>query len=445
VNVSLATTLATMLTLGVNTSLAYAQTRPSDRPYRALFGRGHQGTTGHNIDVSATLSQAYDDDLFADAGSVSPGGAVVSGQYTMLQTAADYAWSTQRLQLGITGASAFKYYAQGADIQSVSHSGGIGMSVAVRNRTQLALNASGAYSPSYLSNLFPSVEDARLGDAQPVNPNYAVNDVASYSYVARGALSQAVTARGTLHVTGNYTFTDFFGGAPTRPDGASYGGRVQFARRFGRHSSGSVGYRYQSGDFGLVAGGTSTDNGIDFGIEHTKVLSATRTARFSFGLGTSRATLPPQFTSSDGSLTGAQQLYRVTGNAALSYEFSRTGQLALSYRRGVEYILQLAQPVFIDAINVSAGASLSRRMDLTFGAGYSSGASVLQQSSQFDTYTGDVRSTIVLTNRLSAYLEYLYYFYDFGSSGLLAPGLPQKQARNGIRAGLTLSTPLLRR
>jgi hypothetical protein len=389
--------------------------------------------------------QAYDDNLLAEAGSVSPGSAVVSGQYTMLQTGADYAWSSERLQLGLTGATAFRYYAQGGDVQSVSHSGGIGLSAALPKRAQLALNASGAYSPSYLANLFPTVGDARLGDGQPVSPNYAVNDVASYSYATRAALSHALTARGTVQAVVNYAFTDFFGGTATRPDGSSYGGHVLLARRFGRHSEGSLGYRYQSGDFGPVAGGKSSEHGIDFGLEHTKVLSATRSARFSFGVGTSRATVPPGPTESGQTRTGVQELYRLTGNGALSYEYSRTGQLGVSYRRGVEYILQLSQPVFIDGVNISATGSVSRRVDVTVAAGYSNGASVLQQSSQFDTYTGDIRSSIGLTRTLSAYLEYLYYFYDFGTSGLLAPGLPQKQSRNGIRVGLTLSTPLLRR
>jgi hypothetical protein len=309
----------------------------------------------------------------------------------------------------------------------------------------LALNGSGAYSPSYLANLFPSVDAPRLGDGQPTSPNYAVNDVASYGYATSVSLTQAVSSRGRLQATGNYTFTNFLGGATTREDAASYGARVEFGRRFGRHSGASIGYRYQSGDFGLVSGGTSTDNGVDVGFEHTKVLSATRNAKFAFGLGTSRATLPPQVTGSTQPQTGVQQLYRFTGNGTISYDFSRTGQFAASYRRGVEYILQLAQPVFIDGVNISATGSLSRRVDLTVGAGYSSGASVLQQSSQFDTYTGDVHGSFVLTRTLSAYLEYLYYFYDFGTSGLLAPGLPQKQSRNGIRVGLTLSTPLLRR
>ena len=80
---------------------------------------------------------------------MSPGSAVISGQYTMLQTGGDYAWSSERVQLGITGATAFRYYSQAGDFQNVSHSGGIGLSAALARRTQLALNGSGAYSPSY--------------------------------------------------------------------------------------------------------------------------------------------------------------------------------------------------------------------------------------------------------------------------------------------------------
>ena len=57
-SVPLATTLVGLLTLSLGPSLAYAQSRPSDRPYRALFGRGHQGTSGQTLHVSATLTQA---------------------------------------------------------------------------------------------------------------------------------------------------------------------------------------------------------------------------------------------------------------------------------------------------------------------------------------------------------------------------------------------------
>ena len=373
---------------------------------------------------------------------MSPGGAVVSGQYTMLQTGGDYAWSSERVQLGITGATAFSVLQPGGRFSKRQSFGWY--------RIVGGACATDPAGPEWFRGLLAllSVEPvsecrcAAFGGRTANQPELCRQRCGVLRICDQRCADAGRLRRGTIQATGNYTFTNFFGGASTRPDASSYGGRVQFARRFARHSAASVGYRYQSGDFGLASGGKSTDNGVDFGFEHTKVLSATRNAKFAFGLGTSRATLPLQDTASTQPQTGVQQLYRFTGNGAVSYDFSRTGQFAASYRRGVEYILQLSQPVFIDGVNLSATGSVSRRIDLTVAAGYSNGASVLQQSAQFDTYTGDVRSSIVLTRTLSAYLEYLYYFYDFGTSGLLAPGLPQKQSRNGIRAGLTLSTPL---
>jgi hypothetical protein len=43
-----------------------------------------------------------------------------------------------------------------------------------------------------------------------------------------------------------------------------------------------------------------------------------------------------------------------------------------------------------------------------------------------------------LTRTLSAFGEYLYYFYDYGGSRLNAPNLIPGVERNGVRAGLTV-------
>ena len=63
----------------------------------------------------------------------------------------------------------------------------------------------------------------------------------------------------------------------------------------------------------------------------------------------------------------------------------------------------------------------------------------------FDTYTGDVRLRYALTRTFAAYVEYLYYFYDSRGSVPIAPGIPAGLERNGVRAGLTLRVPALRR
>jgi hypothetical protein len=445
----MATGVVAVTCLFASGSAALAQTPGSDRPYRALFGRGSQGG-GHSLDASATLMGAYDDNILAEGGLVSPGADAVSGQYAMLQTVGTYGWATQRVQLGMTGASAFQYFAELGQIQSGSHSLGVGVSTTLPQRTGLALNQAIAYSPSYLSGLFASLAESRLGDAPPASPNFDVNDAASTSYVSTATITRGVGRRGSAKGVADYTFTDFRGQSIARQDGASYGVRAEFSRNVGRHSSVSTGYRYRTGDFSLlgnVEAARTTEHGLDLGLEHTRILSATRSAHYSFGIGASHTGAPPlqMLPARSESGVSTSQLYRLTGNAGLAYQFSRTGEVRASYRRGVEYILELSEPVFSDAVSASISGSPARRLHFMASAGYSTGASALQATSKFDTYTANVRSNVAITRMVSLYLEYLYYVYDFGAAPLLAPSLPRQLERNGVRAGITLSTLLLRR
>jgi hypothetical protein len=78
-------------------------------------------------------------------------------------------------------------------------------------------------------------------------------------------------------------------------------------------------------------------------------------------------------------------------------------------------------------------------VDLSVVGAYSNGESALQSTAfKVKSYTGDVRVRFALTRTLSAFGEYLYYFYDYGGSRLNAPNLIPGVERNGVRAGLTV-------
>ena len=88
---------------------------------------------------------------------------------------------------------------------------------------------------------------------------------------------------------------------------------------------------------------------------------------------------------------------------------------------------------------------LTRNMDLNVGAGISTGESaVITSTSAFDTYAVNVRVRRSLTRTFAAYLEYVYYFYDFGAAQV-QPGVPPTMERNGVRFGLTIWLPVVRR
>jgi hypothetical protein len=136
---------------------------------------------------------------------------------------------------------------------------------------------------------------------------------------------------------------------------------------------------------------------------------------------------------------------RLSGNHMISYDFGRTWQARLTYRRGVEYAAGISQPVLADGFSAVVEGLVTRRLDVVVSAGYSSGKSALNIESFFDTYAGNARLRYALVPSLAAYVEYLYYFYDSHGSIPLAPGLPLGLERNGIRAGLTMHLSTLRR
>ena len=108
---------------------AVAQTAGSAQPYQGLFGTREDASARTTLDVTATLAAAYDDDVYADLGSViAPTVQQSSGYYTMLLAGADYGWRGRRTTVGATASSALRYYSDLEQVQSVSHTAGVGFS-----------------------------------------------------------------------------------------------------------------------------------------------------------------------------------------------------------------------------------------------------------------------------------------------------------------------------
>jgi hypothetical protein len=149
--------------------------------------------------------------------------------------------------------------------------------------------------------------------------------------------------------------------------------------------------------------------------------------------------------SADTALFSGDQL-QATGEATFAYQINRTWTTNVSFRRSLEYVPELSAPVMADGFAAGLQGMFTRRLDFSGGVGYSSGASAMNRNqSQFDTYTGAGRVRFAFTPRLAAYLEYVYYYYDFSGATSLAPGLPPTLERNGIRGGLTVLLPAVGR
>jgi hypothetical protein len=418
----------------------FAQTS-AQQPFRGSGNSAKGPDPKETLDLSVRVIEAYDDNLLADVAQVTPGSAAVGGFYSMFASDASYNWRGRRSQFGATGGTVVRYY---NDTRTFNTSGtaGIGFSTELARRTSLFANQSVAYSPSYLYGLFPTVTTVAPGDAIPVAPDYAVNDSGSYSYATTVSLTQGIARRAQMTGTVSYHRTNFIHATETRHDLTASQAEVTFAHNLARNTSLKVGYHYRVGDFGASFGsdGRTTEHGVDVGAEYVHPLSPTRRVVLSFNMGSAAAEMATGTADA-----GAGRQYRVLGDVALGYQFRRTWETRVSYRRGFNYVPDLAEPVFTNGVSAALNGFLTRRMDMSLTAGYSRGESaVFTRSALFDTYTAGVRVRHALNRMWGLYGEYVYYFYDFGQT-TLSPGVPSKLERNGIRGGLTLWLPVVRR
>jgi hypothetical protein len=432
-------------TLGFGAAPAAAQ-NPS-RSFGGLFGgrAGSQEQPKQTLDLSMTLLQAYDDNILVEQGSVNPSAPAIGGWYTTFGSDGAYQWNGHRTRVGLTGGSVVRYY-NDSDSVNVSATAGVGFATDFARRTTLSANQSFAYSPSYLTGLFPQVAPPAPGSAPPVGADFAVDDQSSVQYGSTVGLSTGLTQRGTLSGTVSYSFTDFIDASSTRTDQKSTRARVQFARAVNQNTSLRLAYRYSDGDLGsgiagVPIGATTTENAFDFGVDYVRPLSATRRMTFSFGVGSSAADLPATDLVPD---SGGIR-YNAVADAAFGLQFQRSWEFRASYTRGLDYIPELAEPVYTNGFSTSLTGLLTRTMDLNIGAGISTGESaVITGTSAFDTYAATVRIRRSLTRTFAAYVEYVYYFYDFGTIQV-QPGVPPTMERNGVRFGLTIWLPVVRR
>lgn len=439
--------LVSALILGVSSGAApaFAQGPGSSRPFGRLFGGSTSvgDSTGHNLDFTASVVEAYDNDTSPELQIiVDPSSPQSGGFFTMLQTNANYNWTGTRAQLAANTGSAMGYYGELREVRSISHTASVGLLVRLSGHTSLTLTQTGSYSPSYLYGLFPRQETSNPGEAVPTAPDYAITPRESYSYTTALTIRHTLTRRMSLLVAGDYQYTDFLQQTDAQRDMKVNGARTQFSRNLKRNTALTVGYRYRAGDVGYVTQ-SATEHGMDIGLSSSRPLSATRRALVGFRLGASTMELP-EVPTNPLAVTGRR--YFVNAEGTLGYQFGRTWDARTTYRRGLEYVAALTQPVFTNGFSVGVDGAFNRRLDLQASAAYSSGASALSpDSSRFDTYAGDVRLRYGITSNLAGYVQYLYYFYDFRGNTQLAPGLPSVLERNAVRAGFMVWLPALQR
>jgi hypothetical protein len=414
---------------------------PIERPYRGLFGSAGGPVATHTFDLMASAVEAYDDDVLADTGSLETTSAPpVSGFFSMFTLAPSYQWLGTAGQINANFASTFAYYPHLDELRSVSRSAGFGVAWQFGS-SRLLLNQDAAYSPSYLYWVFPSVDPLVPGTVPPPAPDYEVDGFSSFTYGTLVSFSRPISRRGSLSVDGHYRMADF-SEASGQPDMNAFGFRGTFSHRFTRNTATRFGYSYRGGDVGGddIRGQTEA-HGVEFGTDYSKPLSATRRAVFGFSLGSSLVSATDAV-----ALPGQDSRYFANGALSFGYQFGARWQTRAIYRADLQYVPELTEPLLTNGLTAVVDGLLTQRMDFLASGSYSNGSSALSQdAATLDTYTVNLRVRHAISRNWAVYGEYLYYFYEFTARTPQSATVPPGIERNGVRVGLTMWLPLLRR
>jgi hypothetical protein len=106
----------------------------------------------------------------------------------------------------------------------------------------------------------------------------------------------------------------------------------------------------------------------------------------------------------------------------------------------------LAEPVFSNGFTAVLNGLFTQRLGISVSSGYSAGESALYtRASTFNTYATSLQVRYALARMWAANVQYVYYYYEFLGKAQLPPGVSPNLERNGLRAGLTLWMPVIRK
>jgi hypothetical protein len=406
------------------------------RPYRGLFGANDQPRRKHSVTFTGSGFAAYDDDVFADTGAPTPMQRR-DGMYGGVTASLDYA-RTSRVFADLTGTVGLNKYGDRTPVAGYRAAGAVGM-----NGSRGAWNAGGSagYSSEFRLGVFVDPLHGGIADPfQSISADYDLYNLAAYRTTLGATATRTIGRRSTL--SGFYGRTDtLYVHGPY--DYSTQGAGAVFSRGLTRHLTFRAGYQYGMAHYATPTTRPRGMHTVDLGLEYGRALSVSRRTRFGFTTGSAL------YSSNVSSIesTGGELMYRFIGTANLTHEMGRTWTAALSYRRGVDFHEGFYDPFLSDAVGGTLHGLFSRRVAFTAEGNYSFGKVGFGSDNHYSSSSTTAQLQFALTRTLAAYAGYFYYRYrfdEFDEFVFLDPRFARALERQGARAGLMATVPLIR-
>lgn len=418
------------------------------RPFRGLFGLADRGRTG--LDLSASLFAAYDDNIAASliGGGTNDPRFQRSGEYGGGNAQLSYNWRGERSAFSAYGASAGNYYPDYQEPWVTSYSAGLGFSRPFGRRNEFSASQTFAYSPYFIFGFFPEepVIDEPPVTPDDISPDLSVSELKTLRYGTSLNLSRRLSRRASI--TGYYSFagTTF---NEVRSDYQQHRGGFRFRRLVTEHLALRLGYGYRYVDYALVEEDdiprVTRSHDLDVGVDYSRALSVSRRSRLSFGTG-SNILVRDQGSGSPDAPTAASTRFFASGFVRFNREIGRTWGLAINYNRSATFSEVLQNPVLSDAVTTSLAGLVGRRNEVKFLASYTRGdVGFAGVDNGFESYRASASWRRAMSRYAALYAQYFYYHYIFGNEVALPTGFVRELDRQGVRAGVTVWLPLVRR
>jgi hypothetical protein len=398
-----------------------------------LFGAtSADASDGHQLNATVVLAEGLDSETPVSLrGQVPQMGAQFAGWSTAVDAAGEYDNVARGRRLRATGQTSFRYYRTDDAPTFASHSLAVGAQFNLPARSSFEFNQTTAYSPSYFYQLFPSAAASTIGDSPPLGSDFRIDPNDSFRYLSDATLRFGSLSGTQFRVAGSYSVTDYERDS-TRPDLRWVQGQSQLSKRLGRSNHVNLGYRYRAGEFGY--GARTEEQEVSVGVDYSLALSSSR--RLVFRVNLRPAILQIADSPSPTSFSGSEIKLQTDGSVA--YPFLRSWTATASYRRGVEYLAGLPEPVFADSASADLHGLIHRRVDVSAAAHYTDGESALNQQGGLGAIAGEATLRVAWTRSVALYGQYMYYRYDVRNLGVFGLELPNVVEQHSLRLGVTL-------
>lgn len=412
--------------------VAAAQTRGQDVP---SGGRAEQGIfrspnprrpDQKNASFETTLRESYDGNIFGDQGSgigADPR-TQLGGLYSALDTDLSYNRRSDRSTLSFDLSSTVRYYPGFDRVHMGLQSFRLDWGQPLWRGARLVTTGDATYSPRFGIDVGNSA-GLPFSFAPGVDDNSLPLALQYYRAGLGGEIQQSLGERAMLSVNSHLRASETAGRSDLMK-AIQVGALLR--HEWGRYAAWHASYTQQQADRGTFSRWNSQDASLGF--DRRVPLSATRQATFAFSAGSTLL--------SDGSQTPR---FRVMGDARASYDFGRSWNGSVIYRRGVGFVDPLPDPLLFDSMAFQLTGLTPRWMEwFASGSFQRGGVGLSDPAAGYDMYAARTRLTVSLSRRVAVYGEYFLYQYQFGEAVRLPIGLGRNFDRQGASVGLRLHT-----